>query len=81
MSVLSLAGMDCMRVHREQITSQLFLSAFDNPSNRIYGLVPTMFNRLTYNFRRQRILDLHKTKTRRFPDTFVNKSSSMAMYS
>ena len=26
------------------------------------------------------MFDLHKTKTKRFADTFINKSSSMAMY-
>jgi len=76
MTVLSLAGMDCMRVHREHNQS-----AFNNAANAIYGLIPKMFNRPSYNLRRQKILDLHETKTRRSADTFINKSSSRAMYS
>ena len=34
---LSLAGIDCMRVHHEQITSQLLQLVVCNPSNKIYG--------------------------------------------
>ena len=39
----------------------------DNPYNKIYRLLPMIFY-------------LHKTKTKRFTDTFINESSSMAMF-
>ena len=79
---LSVAGIDCMRIHQKQITNPLFKLVVNNPSNKIYELVPKKCNGLTYNLRIiRKIYDLHKTKTTRFADTFINKSSSMAMYS
>ena len=51
---LSLAGIDCMKVHQEQITKQLFQLVVNNPSNKIYGLLPKKCNRPTYNLRRQK---------------------------
>ena len=78
---LSLAGIDCMKLHQEQITKQLFQLVVNNLSNKIYGLLPKKCNGPTYNLRKQKIIDLHKTKTKRFADTFVKKSSYMAMYS
>ena len=77
----SLAGIDSTRAHQEQITNQLFQLVVNNPSNKIYGLLPKKCNRPSYNLRRQNIFDLHKTKTKRFADTFINKSSSMALHS
>ena len=71
-----------MRVHQEQLTKQLFqLQVVNNPSETIYGLLPKKCNGPTYHLRRQKIFDLHKTKTKRFADSFINKSRSMAMYS
>ena len=74
-------GIDCMRVHREHITNQLFHLVVNNPSNKIYGLLPKKCNRPTYNLRRRKIFDQHKTKTKGFADTFINKSRSMTMFS
>ena len=51
---LSLAGIDSMRAHQEQITNQLFQLVVNNPSNKIYGLLPKKCNRPTYNLRRQK---------------------------
>ena len=78
---LSLAGIDCMGVHREHITNQLFHLVVNNPSNKIYSLLAKKCNRPTYNLRRQKVFDQHKTKTKGFADTFINKSISIAMYS
>ena len=75
----SLAGINCIRVHQKQITKQLFQLVVNNPFNKIYGLLPKKCNGPTYNLRRQKIFDLHKTKTKRFVDTFIRKSSSMAI--
>ena len=61
-----------------------FTVVVNNSSNKIYGLLPKKCNGPTYNLRKQKIIDLHKTdktKTTRFADTFVNKSSYMARYS
>ena len=80
-TTLCLADIDCMRVHHEQISNQLFQSVVNNPFYKIHGLLPKKCNRPSYNLRRQKILDLHKTKTKRFADTFINKSSSMVIYS
>ena len=35
----SLAGIDSIRAHHEQLTNQLFISAFNNPSNEIDSLL------------------------------------------
>ena len=76
----SLAGINYIRVQK-QITKQLFHLVVNNPLNKIYGLLPKKCKGPTYNLRRQKIFDLHKTKTKIFADTFIRKSSSMAMYS
>ena len=78
---LSFAGINCMRVHHEQITNHLFQSVVNNPSNKIHNLLSKKCSNPAYNLRRHKVFDLHKTKTKRFADTFINKSSSMAIYS
>ena len=70
-SALSFAGIDCMRVHHEQITNQLFQSVVNNPSNKIHSLLPKKCSNPAY-----KVFDLHKTKTKKFADAFINKSSS-----
>ena len=78
---LSLAVIDGISGHQEQITKQLFQLVVNNPFNKIYGYLPNKCKGPTYSLRRKKIFDLHKTKTKRFADTFINNSSSMAMYS
>ena len=78
---LSLAGIDCMRVDHEQIFSQLFQSVVNNSFNKIHDLLPKKRSRPTNNLRRHKGFDRHKTKTKRFADTFINKSRSVAVYS
>ena len=72
---LLISGIDCMRVHHEQITNQLFQSVVNNPCNKIHSLLPKKCSNPAYNLRRHKVFDLHKTKTKRFADTFINKSS------
>ena len=52
---LILVGIECIKVHQEQnlITKQLLQLVANNPSKKIYGLLPKKCNGPTYNFRRQ----------------------------
>ena len=52
---LSVAGIDCMRAHHEKITTRLFQSVVNNPSNNIHGLLPKKCSRPTDYLRRQKI--------------------------
>ena len=51
---LILVGIECIKVHQEQnlITKQLLQLVSNNPSKKIYGLLPKKCNGPTYNFRR-----------------------------
>ena len=44
---LSVAGVDCMRAHHEKITTRLFQSVVNNPSNKTDGLLPKKCSRPT----------------------------------
>ena len=59
---VSLVSTASLRVHQDQITNQPFQLVVNNPSNKIYGLLRKKCNSPTYNLRRQKIFDQHKTK-------------------
>ena len=72
-----------MRAHHEKIAIRLFQSVVNNPSNKIHGLLPKKCSRPLILFKEtgESVVDLHKTKTKGFADTYINKSSSVDIHS
>ena len=52
---LSVAGVDCLRDHHEKITTRLFQSVVNNPSNKIHSLLSKKCSRPSNYLRRQKI--------------------------
>ena len=80
---LSVAGVDCMRAHHEKITTRF--------SNQLLTTHPTRLmvcyqksaagQLILFKETGDSVVDLHKTKTKGFADTYINKSSSVDIYS
>ena len=72
-----------MRVHHEKIAIRLFQSVVNNPSNNILVFFTKNVQQANELFKgtEDSVVDLHKTKTKGFEDTFINKNSSVDIYS
>lgn len=72
-----------MRAHHEKIAIRLFQSVDNNPSNKILVFFTKNVQQANELFKgtEDSVVDLHKTKTKGFEDTFINKSSSVDIYS
>ena len=72
-----------MRAHHEKIAIRLFQSVVNNPSNNILVFFTKNVQQANELFKETEdsVVDLHKTKTKGFEDTFINKSSSVDIYS
>lgn len=72
-----------MRAHYEKIAIRLFQSVVNNPSNNILVFFTKNVQQANELFKgtEDSVVDLHKTKTKGFEDTFINKSSSVDIYS
>lgn len=72
-----------MRAHHEKTAIRLFQSVVNNPSNNILVFFTKNVQQANELFKRTEdsVVDLHKTKTKGFEDTFINKSSSVDIYS
>ena len=72
-----------MRAHLEKIAIRLFQSVVNNPSNNILVFFTKNVQQANELFKgtEDSVVDLHKTKTKGFEDTFINKSSSVDIYS
>ena len=72
-----------MRAHHEKIAIRLFQSVVNNPSNNILVFFTKNVQQANKLFKgtEDSVVDLHKTKTKGFEDTFINKSSSVDIYS
>lgn len=72
-----------MRAHHEKIAIRLFQSVVNNPSNNILVFFTKNVQQANELFKgtEDSVVGLHKTKTKGFEDTFINKSSSVDIYS
>ena len=72
-----------MRAHHEKIAIRLLQSVVNNPSNNILVFFTKNVQQANELFKgaEDSVVDLQKTKTKGFEDTFINKSSSVDIYS
>ena len=67
-----LAQIESIRDHQNHLTKKLFQSVVNDPSNKLYALLPTRSN-VGYNLRRERKFAQPFFRTKRFADSFVNR--------
>ena len=77
---LKLAQIESIRDHQNHLTKKLFHSVVNDPSNKLYALLPTRC-KVGYNLRRERKFAQPLFRTKKFADSFVNRCVSEEIYS